>query len=216
MAYYQTMDFSSPLNGLMRPLDASIVSALARTEDGLTGRRIEALVGSRSRSALAAAFERLQLLGLIDRTDIGSAGVYRLNRSHLFWEPIERVILAGPAKIEGEIAGYLSRRYGDAVTAALFGSVARRRSGLASDLDLAVVFHEHADPDLNRRSERLVTLAERMRARTGNPIQIVDIDVQGLRRMVASADPLIESWFEDSVTIHGRDLRAMIREAKTT
>ncbi len=209
------MDFTSPLHGFMRHLDAAVVATLARTEEGLTGRRIEALIGSTSRSGLSAALTRLQRIGLIDRTDLGNASIFRINRAHVFWDAIER-ILAAPAIVEQEVQEYFHERYPDAVTVAIFGSVARREAGLDSDLDLAIVALVDTIPDREAWGSHLVTISDHIRRRTGSPAQIVDIDLSQLRRMVRSSDPLIASWRADAKTILGPDLRTLIREAHTT
>lgn len=210
------MDFTSPLNGLMRPLDAAIVSALARTEEGLTGRRIESVIRSNSRSGLASSLERLQAVGLVLRADIGNSAVYRVNRQHVFWEGIHDRILAAPAIVELELARFFERRYEDDITVGVFGSVARRTSSLDSDLDVVVVSHAETVPDRATWDSHLVRAAELVKLISGTNAQIVDLDLAGLKAMVHSSDPLIESWYDEARTIYGTDLRVLIRDVQET
>jgi predicted nucleotidyltransferase len=202
------MNLTSPLSGLLRDSDAAILTALQRTVDGFTGRRLEVLTGATSRSAHRDALARLQTLGLVTRTDVGNAGVYTLNRRHVMWKPLERV-LESPALLEEEIAKAVARRFPMATVAA-FGSFARGDSSLESDLDVVIV----ADGGTARQRADLVDeLTDHVRDRVGNALHVILLETPDLNGLVRAKDPLVESWLDDAHNIAGPELRSLIRTA---
>lgn len=205
------MNLSSPLTGLLRDSDAAILTALQRTVDGFTGRRLESLTGATSRSAHLDALARLQSLGLVTRTDIGNAAVYLLNRRHAMWKPLER-ILESPAALESELAKSVLRRFENA-TLATFGSVARGDASLESDLDLLIVADGGTPAE---RAELIDELSDYVRDRVGNAAHVIFLETPDVYAMVWAEDPLIESLLDDARTIAGPELRTIIRHASSS
>ncbi|MEO8095890.1 MAG: nucleotidyltransferase domain-containing protein [Pseudolysinimonas sp.] len=203
------MNLTSPLSGILRETDAAVITALQRTTDGFTGRRLESLIGATSRSALLSSLDRLQTIGLIRRTDIGNAAVYTLNRAHLLWTNGIEDMLETPAALETRIAGLVAESF-PAATVAVFGSVARGDATLESDVDL-VVLADVSAAHAERRAEVLDDLDQLVSTVTGNALQVIWIDFDDLSRLVKGKDLLLQSWLGESRTIAGPDLRARIR-----
>jgi hypothetical protein len=127
------MDLTEPSASVLPDIRARVLTALAGTETGLTGRGLATVAGT-SVSSTARVLDRLVAGGLVLRVQIGSARVYRLNRAHL----------AASAVLDlASMRGRLLTRLTDAlehfttppVTAVLFGSAARGDGDEDSDVD---------------------------------------------------------------------------------
>lgn len=195
------MNLSSPLSGLLREQDAAILTALHRTTGGMTGRRLEEITGSTSRSGFLAALDRLRSLGLIARVDVGNSALFSLNRRHVLWNPLH-LILDSPAVAEAEIVSIITEAF-PASTVALYGSVARGNARVQSDVDVLVVVD---GADISRKEMVDDELVERVRQLTGNDVHVLWLDDTALAGLVRARDPLVASWLDDARTIHGPDL----------
>lgn len=205
------MQLSNPGGGLLDETEAALFLALARTPEGVSGRRAVSLAGIRTLSRGQRALSHLAELGLLSTRHIGNTVLYSVNRSHVLWETVESA-LAAPARMQQILGETVLVNGGDRVTAAVFGSTARGESSRESDLDIALVFP--ADLDVETRIKVLDAVSERLEAATGNAVQIVSLIDSELRQMVKAADPLIISWEADAITITGPNLGDLIDEAR--
>ena len=204
------MNLSQPLDGLVRPMDAAILRALARTVDGLTGRRIEQIIESRSRSGIVASLDRLVRIGIVSRAEVGNSALYSLNRQHLTWEPLFEILGASVA-LQTELRNLVERLYPEAPqpATALYGSVARGESTLESDIDIVMVFRAGSSP--SARASNVELIERTIASRFGNRVEIVDIDIDQLSDLVRDNDPLAESWLDDAITVTGPNVKNLIR-----
>ena len=200
------MNLSRPLENLLGVNAARILRRLALVNDDLTGRRIAELAEVPNASA-SLVFADLVGIGLVFAKDAGRSRLYRLNRKHVLWQPIED-LLASTTRIEAALASIVLARVGEKATLALYGSFVRGEAGTASDIDVLIVWDESIDTDA--RYEMMVAMHEEITLMTGNQLDIVDLSEVDLQRMIDAADPLVQSWREDSRTLVGKDLRSRL------
>jgi predicted nucleotidyltransferase len=190
------MDLSHPAYDIFGESEGRILHRLAVLSGGATGRRIHDLAGVNALRTTQRILRRLTEIGLVDVRAIGRSNEYVLNRGHVLWGPIER-ILALPSRIEEEIAGILAAAFDDRlVGAALYGSFARGEAGPDSDIDVLIV---HANSAASQDLVNEIDVAsERLRALTGNEAQLLPVSVTELRNLVVHGDPLVESLRRDA------------------
>ncbi|OUE29899.1 Nucleotidyltransferase domain protein [Clavibacter michiganensis] len=189
--------------------DAAVLRALATQGRPVSGREVSRLSGQ-NQSSTRRALSRWRTVGLVHGDEHPHATLFSLNRRHVLWEPIER-ILASPARVEQAIADMVRRRTRAQGTVALFGSVARGDSGPDSDIDLVLVTGDDMDADeVERLRDDLTDTVEEL---TGNGVQIIELSRAQLRRMARDEDPLIDSWRRESRTLAGEDLTRLIGAA---
>lgn len=203
------MDLSRPGADLLGVNEAAALRVLARQAHELSGREVARLAAA-SPSSIRRALERLERIGLVRSRVSSHAVLYRPNREHVLWEPIVAVLTA-PTRVEAAVGELVSARLGQQATVAIFGSVARRDSTAASDVDVVLVFD---DAVATEDREALVDeLADLVESKTGNSVQIVELSRAQLRTMVQHRDPLIGSWSTDALTLAGPSLTSLIAAA---
>jgi predicted nucleotidyltransferase len=200
------MDLSHPLTSLLGDNVSRVLSRLATVSDGLSGRQIAGVAGVPSASA-SRALADLVGVGLVHTRDVGRSRLYRLNREHVLWKPLE-AMMASSAIIEHRIA----ETVGDGATVATFGSFARNEAGALSDIDLLIVWDNEIVAE--ERIAALQQLHERIPTLTGNRLDIVDITEEDLARMIQLNDPLVESWAQDARSVSVSDLNALIERLR--
>ncbi|OUE22386.1 Nucleotidyltransferase domain protein [Clavibacter michiganensis] len=189
--------------------DAAVLRVLASQVRAVSGREVARLSGQ-NQSSTRRALARWRTVGLVRGDEHPHATLFSLNRQHVLWEPIER-ILASPARVEQVIAEMVHERTRSRGTVALFGSVARGDSGPDSDIDLVLVAGDGMRADeIERLRDDLTETVEEL---TGNTVQVVEVTRAQLRRMARDEDPLVESWRRESRTLSGEDLTRVIGAA---
>lgn len=205
--YTRSMELSRPGADILGETPAALLRALSRRTSGVSGRELGRLAGVSSPSSTHRALAGLVRTGLVTATESSHATLFTLNHEHALWKPIEG-ILEIPTKIDHMIEAIVGEGLGRSATVALFGSVARGNAEAGSDIDLALVVADEVTPEsIAHVSDQLV---ERLRAFTGNSVQVVAISQGQLAGMVAARDPLIRSWAAEARTISGPELKRTI------
>jgi UTP:GlnB (protein PII) uridylyltransferase len=186
-----------------------LLHRLAAVSDELTGRRIADLAGVPVTSASRVLAE-LEGVGLVHSRAMGPSRLYRLNRRHVLWDPIE-AILAAPARIVEVAQDAVRGVLGDRATLAAFGSFARGDAAASSDIDLLLVWDDHVTSD--EVDTALEVLNTDLWQATGNRVEVVALHTDELARLVHSDDPLVESWRRDARTLTGMELTARLATA---
>lgn len=202
------MNLTEPLADIASPGAAAILRRLALLEAPTSGRRIALLAGVPPRRAVAVFHDLLEI-GLVNRERVGQAWLYRLNRRHLYWSPIE-AILSAPSTIESLIDSILTEHADPETSAAVFGSFARREAGRGSDIDLLVVWSDQISPEA--REATIAALTDAVEPLTGNRLGLLELAWPDLERMARSGEPILRSWLHEARVVHGPDLRPRIRE----
>ncbi|GHD81417.1 nucleotidyltransferase-like protein [Salinibacterium amurskyense] len=209
------MDLSNPIATVFPSLDGDVLTVLARTTRPLTGRQVAELAHRGSQSGVRLTLIRLEEQGLVLADSAGRSMLYRANRDHLLWVVIEPLLRAAESalqllqeRIVDVASSVLGAQAMSATTIALFGSVARRASTPASDVDLVVIFPDFVTDEGGQGAIDLIS--EAVLGWTGNECNVFSAKRELLRNMVTSGDPMIESWRDDAVTFNGPELRELI------
>lgn len=202
------VDLTSPLHTLVPSLDSAVLEVLAGTESGLSATTIAKLAPRGSRQGQYTVLTRLVHHGLVLADPSSTGALYRLNRDHVL---APAVLAAVGARQE------ILRRLTDAVVdlghvecAAVYGSFARREAGVDSDVDLLLVIEQDADTDEWRSG--LASVEDQFVSWTGNRLEPLVLTVDALARTVRAGEPLVQSWKQEALTVHGRELRTLVAE----
>ncbi len=195
------MELSFIGSDLFGPTESRVLAALARLADPVSGRQLTKLAGVDSNASVQRYLAKLRSMGLVLATETPSAIFYRLNREHVYWQPIED-ILASPARIDEAIIRLVRDRLGAHARVAVFGSVAEGTADAESDYDLLLVVDDWVPSAL--RTGTAAALAELVERLTGNECQVVDVSETELRDLVAHDSPLAREWQKYARPIDGR------------
>lgn len=195
------MELSNIGSDLFGLTESRVLAALARLADPVSGRQLTKLAGVDSNASVQRYLAKLRGMGLVLATETPSAIFYRLNREHVYWQPIED-ILASPARIDEAIVRLVRDTLGIDARVAVFGSVAEGTADARSDYDLLLVVDDSVPSAL--RSDTAAALAELVERLTGNECQVVDVSDAELRDLVAHASPLAREWQKHARPIDGR------------
>ena len=204
------MDFRRPLRVVTPTLDGDVLAVLAAADVELTGRELHRLVRHGSEMGVRKAADRLVEQGIVRRTRVGRAHLYRLNREHIAAPGVE-----GLATIREQLITQLRGEFGRwrpaPVVAMLFGSVARAEAGLGSDLDVLIVRPATVDPDDAGWRDRVARFEELATRWTGNDTRVLEYDEKELRD--ATAEPVFRDIVEHGIELRGsvRLLRRLLR-----
>lgn len=202
------MDLSAPLRTLIPSLDSAVLEVLAGTESSLGLAQIARLAGRGSRQGHALVLDRLVEHGLVIEEPANRGSLYRLNRDHLLAEPIMAARKARSTLLLRLRAGVEVLRP-EPIHASLFGSFARKHAGPASDIDLLIV-RATDEPPADEWSIQIRDLGDRVLGWTGNRLEIVVISAARLREAVERGEPVVESWLDEAVLLHGIPLQDAI------
>jgi hypothetical protein len=208
------VDLSDPAAVLAPGLTLPLLRALASRATGATAEQLRQAAGVGTPAGVRRALERLAAHGLVHDTPIGQRGtLYQLNRDHLLYPAAQALLSAEQA---------LPRLLGQAVSAwalpplcaALYGSAARRDGGLDSDIDVLLIPPETLTDDESVVWEDQVhQLRHLVASWTGNPLQALVRTRAQLAELVQAGEPIIDEWYRDAVTVHGPNLRTLLKES---
>lgn len=204
------MNLSNPLADVMSDNDALVVQALARLEQPVSGRHVHRLAAPASYSGVRLALERLRLIGLVFESQFAHAKFYRINRDHLYWAAIDR-ILSARSELALRVREHFDVSTIDVDTSTLsiniFGSVGRGDSTAHSDIDLAVIYENEQQRLQSKAAVEALTYA--MEQWTGNEVQLYDVTQDEFRLMIRASDPLVDQWVLNSFPILGPSIPSL-------
>lgn len=158
----------------------------------MTGRQVHGLVRDQfSLWPVQEALKDLAQLGLVTTETVGRAGVNSINEAHVAVQPL-RALLSPLASLKT----VLEETVGDQVKAVVaFGSIGRGEAGPDSDIDLAVIAKAGWDGR--------VALEDAVRARLGNPCDVLVFSAAEFTRLTAEGEPVVASILTDGVPLLG-------------
>lgn len=207
------MDLTAPLQSLIPSVDSAALTVLAGTEGALGQSQIHRLAPRGTRRGLGVVLDRLVEHGLVLAEATNHGFMYRLNRDHVL---APAVLAAAGARQEflRRLTDGAAQLQPPVVSAALFGSVARRQSGPDSDVDLLLVVPDDTDTDDPSWGDQARHLAAQVLAWSGNRLEIVTVTRTHLADLVAVEEPVIGSWRDDALTLVGADLPRLLSEVR--
>ena len=195
------MDFGDPVEALIPGVQGRVLTVLARTEAELTMRAVAELAGV-SANQTTVVLNRLVRLGLVERRDVGSAGLVRLIRDN----EAARAVLA----LADLQRGVLARLAGEArkirpapACLVVFGSFARGDANENSDIDVLAVRPLGPKVDDGRWTTALGLWTDRASWIAGNPVNLLDVTMVELSSLVRREREPWRTIVEEGVVLVG-------------
>jgi predicted nucleotidyltransferase len=198
-----SVNLTEPADVLAGGLTLPLLRALAARSTPASVAQLRRVAGVGTEAGTRRALDRLSISGLVSRDLVGERAVYMLNYDHLLRQAVEDLL-----RVNDELMRRLRKELDSwtltPVSAALYGSAARRDGAEDSDIDLLLV-----RPPLRTKAARnewqsqVDGLRDRVFRWTGNHCQITDRPVAEIRRFVVAGEPIVESWRQDAVTLCG-------------
>lgn len=201
------MTLSRPLEALISPDLAKILTVLDQTGQPLTGRMIATLTGTVSQSTTSRLLIELVRRGLVAKVP----GGYEMNRDHLAYQAVA-VLLSTRYELQRRVAEDLAAWEKPPLSVVLFGSAARQQETFDSDIDLLVVRPTTVPFDDPSWAIRVANLSERVGRWTGSTCEVLECSANELVELKQAGDPLITSLLRDGVTLFGATLELLLRE----
>jgi len=206
------VDLSYPLRSIAPSLDSAVLGVLAGTESALSAMQIARLAAKGTRGGQRHVLDRLVEHGLVMATPANRGFLYRLNREHVLAPAILSAANARSEVLQRLIAAVaaLDPR---PVHVSVYGSFARGEAGPSSDIDMLIILESGSAAD-DQWAAQVQSLSERVLTWTGNrlePFVVVRADLQGY---VQRKEPIIGSWVNDSHTLLGGPIHALIAQAE--
>lgn len=140
--------------------------------------------------------------------------VYRLNRDHVLGPAVLSALAAREEFLRRLTESTRALRPAVA-SAALFGSVARRESGPASDVDLLLVVQDDLDVEGPGWQDQVRALQSAVLAWSGNRLEMITVTRSHLNELVADDEAIVGSWRGEALTLAGSDLRRVVDRSAT-
>lgn len=202
------MDLREPIRSVIPSVTGSVLAALARAAEPLTGRELEQRVKpAASHRGVQLALKGLVDGGIVERVDKGRAALYSLNRDHVAAPAI--VALASMrdavfARMKDAIGSWEPK----ARNVTVFGSFARGDAGVAGDIDLLVVRRNDFDDDA-ASDRQLAELTANVQRWSGNPLRAIVLTEDELAEQFAAREAYLEAAAAEGITLIGTPLRRM-------
>lgn len=213
------MDWNHPERVFGSSLDPVVLRVLWRTTGSMTGRQVQRVAEIGSVQGIRLALQRLYLQGIVDARQVGSSFSYSLNRNHFLFPAVDAAFRAIQPwqDLKDAVRSVVDAHFphnGDETdrqtSVAAFGSVARGEARLDSDLDLlAIAPDSFADP-----AQGMADALRDLESRIGQRVQVYLTDPARLQQAVDVADPIVDSFKADALTLVGPDIRTYL-ESRT-
>jgi len=172
------MDYMCPVETVIPGATGRLLAALARVEAELPVSTLASVAGV-GRTRASGIVGELSTLGIVKRREIGRTTLVALDRNSVAGELIDRLAHLS-SEVIARLRSLATRIEPPPKTLAIFGSFARGEADANSDLDVLAVRSPEADPD--KWAAALSLFAKQAQALAGNPVQVLDYDLDDLRR----------------------------------
>ena len=195
------MDFRDPVEAVIPGAQGRVLTVLARTEAELTMRAVAELAGVSANQA-TVVLNRLVHLGLVERRDVGSAGLVHLIRDNeaaravLTLADLQRGVLA-------RLAGEARKIRPAPACLVVFGSFARGDANENSDIDVLAVRPLGPKVDDGRWTTALGLWTDRASWIAGNPVNLLDVTMVELSSLVRREREPWRTIVEEGVVLVG-------------
>jgi predicted nucleotidyltransferase len=190
------MNVARPYADLIPGPRGQLFAALVQLERPVTVRALARYAGVSPQGSLSIVNE-LSQAGLVFAERAGRSLLVSLNRDHIAAEPLSTLVM-----LRGRLIDRLRAELGTWPSlsgAWLFGSAARGDGGSDSDIDLLLVAESSVDDE--GWSAATAELSDKVRAWTGNPVQVVEHTRQTFGQLVKRRNPLIASLVSEGIPL---------------
>lgn len=197
------MDFQRPVEAVIPGATGRLLAALARVDKELPVSTLATVAGV-GRTRASGLIAQLHDLGLVDRREIGRTTMVALARDNAVGELLDR--LSHLHSVVMDRLRLLATELEPAPLAlVVFGSFARGEATSDSDIDILAVRRDDADPEA--WTDAISAFATGARRLTGNPVRILDYDLDELSRRASPRARTGKAFWEalrrDSVVLAG-------------
>lgn len=197
------MNLSEPALSVIPSVTGSVLAALARSTESMSGRALEErLKPKASHRGVQEALRRLVEAGIVHRVDKGGAALYSLNRAHLAASAIGQL-----ARLRDELLNRMRNAISEWTVSphasVLFGSLARGEGGPESDIDLLIIRPDLVERTNTRWRDQLVELNKDVWEWTGNPLRVIELSEAELQSESKMGEAYLDSASREGITLTG-------------
>lgn len=208
------MDFRTPVETVIPGATGRLLAALARVDAELPVSTLARVAGV-GRTRASGLISELYNLGLIDRREIGRTTMVRLARDNAAGELLDR--LGHLQELVMDRLRLMATEFDPApLSLVVFGSFARGEATADSDIDVLAVRSEDADSD--SWAAAIAAFSTKVRRLTGNPVQVLDYDLNELRRRASPRAKTGRAFWKalgrDSVVLAGVGINELVTERR--
>lgn len=207
------MDFARPVEAVVGGTQGRLLAVLAKITAPLTLRRLASLAGV-SPAQASRVMPRLVELGIVSRHEVPPASQFLLARDNVAARLLLDLADARSMALReiGEAAAAIAPA---PVSVVVFGSFARGEADAVSDIDLAVVRPDDVDDDDEGWADSVEVWRRRVRALTGNEVEIIEATLSEAVRKLGGRSELWRQIRRDGVVVYGRSLDELNRRVDT-
>ena len=198
------MDFVHPVRAVIPGTQGRVLAVLAETTAELNLRTV-ARLASVSPAQASRVLPGLVELGLVERREVPPSSLFQLNRENIAAQVVIRLARSHDTALEaiGAAAKVLPVSPASVI---VFGSFARREADRHSDIDAVIVRPDDVDAEDETWTEGIEQWRERVRALTGNPVEVIEVDRAEVRKNLSSRGSLWRDVRRDGLVVHGATL----------
>ena len=203
-------------NFLKRPLNwvfaasshLAVLRVLKDTREGMSGRAVARAAGF-THQACRQAIAKLETMGIIRRQGAGKTQLIQLNFDNLLVQEAILPLFEAEKKAMGSLRSSVRKEFeGRALSATVFGSVARKEEEPGSDLDLLLVAPKGSRDDL---LEKAASLGRKTLAQYGLRVSPIVMTVAEARQRARRSEPLLANILSEGVDVLESRLEDVIR-----
>jgi predicted nucleotidyltransferase len=208
------MDYRRPVEALIPGATGRILAALARVETELPVSTLASIAGV-GRTRASGIIGELSDLGIAERREVGRTVLVSLARHSAAGELIDRLAHLG-AEVIARLRSLATELEPAPAALLVFGSFARGEADASSDLDVLAVRSPAANPE--RWAAALSVFAEQAHDLAGNPVQLLDYDLDDLRRKAGPKAKVGRDFWNavrrDAIVLAGSQLDELIESVR--
>jgi predicted nucleotidyltransferase len=208
------VDYTRPVEAVIPGATGQLLATLARVEAELPVSTL-ARIARVGRTRASGIIAELSDLGIVERREIGRTVMVSLARHSAAGELIDRLAHLG-SEVIVRLRALATELDPAPETLLVFGSFARGEADAHSDLDVLAVRSPAANPD--KWAAGLSVFAERARTLAGSPVQVLDYDLDDLRRKAGPRAKVGRDFWSavrrDAIVLVGSQLDELIDGAR--
>jgi predicted nucleotidyltransferase len=207
------MDYRRPVEALIPGATGRLLAALARVETELPVSTLASIAGV-GRTRASGIIGDLSDLGIVERREVGRTVLVSLARHSAAGELIDRLAHLG-AEVIARLRSLATELEPAPAALLVFGSFARGEADASSDLDVLAVRSPAANPE--RWAAALSVFAEQAHNLAGNPVQLLDYDLDLRRKAGPKAKVGRNFWNavrRDAIVLAGSQLDELIESVR--